>query len=402
MKSSSDRIRDLKPHLLHELETNILNYWLTKTPDPINGGYYGHIDENNNPLPGASRGAVLNARILWTFSAAAGFLKNNDYALQADRAFQYFSTSFTDEKYGGIFWETDYLGRVKNPRKQIYAQAFGIYAYAEYYRLTGNQEALRQAIELFQLIEKHSYDAANEGYIEAFQEDWTTISDLRLSEKDLNAPKTMNTHLHILEAYTNLYKVWKDPELKYSLERIIRLFLTRFIDNRDHLILFFDMDWIRIGQVCSYGHDIEFSWLLTEAAVISGNSELINECGEKALRVAAKVFREGLDKDGGLMNEYDYERGEMDTDKHWWQQAEAMVGFLNAYHISKDEKYLGVIPSIWNFITRYMIDHKNGEWFWKTDRKGTVYSGMEKAGFWKCPYHNSRALMEILERTSHT
>jgi mannobiose 2-epimerase len=398
MNSPTNRIADFKLKLLSNLEENILKFWVDKTIDTENGGFIGLVNAENKPVKKSSKGAVLNTRILWTFSAAFAHLKAAEYKTLADRAYHYIDHHFLDKKYGGIYWELDYTGKPHNTRKQVYAQAFAIYAFTEYFKICGKEEVLEKSIHLFKLIENHSLDRIKGGYLDAFGEDWSSIQDMKLSAKDENAPKTMNTHLHILEAYTNLYRVWKDKELADSLKNLIILFMEKFIDQRGHLVLFFDNDWNRIEDFCSFGHDIEFSWLLTEAAEVLGDPELIEKTDKTAVKIATVIFNEGIANDGGLMNEYDYRKCEFDTDKHWWQQAEAMVGFYNAYAISGNEKFLESTFRVWEYIDKYIIDHRNGEWFWKVDKDGKVYPGMEKAGFWKCPYHNSRMVFELLER----
>lgn len=398
MNSDLKSFKNFREVLLSDLENNILNFWISKTQDENNGGFIGLVDEHNNPIPSSSKGVVLNTRILWTFSAAFLFFKEEKYKHLADRAYEYIREFFIDKKNKGVFWELDFKGNPLNTRKQIYAQAFTIYSFTEYYQASGDETALKTAIEIFNLIEKHSFDSVKGGYIEAFRDDWSPIQDFRLSEKDLNAPKTMNTHLHILEAYTCLYKVWKDEKLKDALRNLILLFLDKFLDHRGHLILFFDNDWNPIDDFCSFGHDIEFSWLLTEAAHSLGDQELVVRTSATAVEIATIINKEAIAADGGIMNEYHYSKKELDSDKHWWQQAEAMVGFFNAYQISKNGKFLESMLSVWGFIDKYIIDHNNGEWFWKVDCNGAVTQGMEKAGFWKCPYHNSRAAFELVER----
>ncbi len=403
MSTNMNRIKNkillLKPQFLEILEQNILKYWFTRTPDNENGGFYGHLNSENEVVKDANKGVILNTRILWSFSAGYSFLRSSEYKLMAERAYSYISEFFLDKKFGGAYWELDFKGRPVNTRKQVYAQAFAIYSFVEYYKIAKDQDILNKAIEIYSLIEKHSLDKTLNGYIDAFGEDWSEIEDLRLSEKDLNAPKTMNTHLHILEAYTNLYRVWKDDNLRLSLQNLITLFIDKFIDERGHLVLFFDNEWNKIDDYCSYGHDIEFSWLLTEAAQVLGNPGLISTTRKTAVRITELTQLEGMKKGGGVMYEYNYKNNESDTDKHWWVQAEALVGFFNAYQISGNEKYLGSVLQLWEFIDTTLVDHENGEWFWKVDENGKVYPGMEKAGFWKCPYHNSRAMLELLERT---
>jgi len=228
-------------------------------------------------------------------------------------------------------------------------------------------------------------------------EDWSPLEDMRLSEKDANEPKSMNTHLHILEPYTNLYRYWKNPLLGESIRKLIRVFLDQIIDRRTaHFNLFFDMDWTVKSSIVSYGHDIEGSWLLSEAAEELGDEALINEVNEMALRMVNVTLDEASDDDGSIF--YESEGMHLDTDKHWWPQAEAMVGYTNAWKLTGDQKYLDQAEKVWDFIDLYLVDHELGEWFWRVDLDGTPYISDEKAGFWKCPYHNSRALMEVMKR----
>jgi mannobiose 2-epimerase len=388
----------LKSKLLDNLENNILKFWVNETIDSENGGFIGLVNDKNEKVKDSSKGAVLNTRILWTFSAAFAHYKLDEYRNLADRAYNYISDFFVDKKYSGVYWELDYKGKPVNRRKQVYAQAFAVYSFVEYFKITQQKEVLDKAVSIYNFIEKYCLDRSKGGYMDAFGENWSEIKDMRLSEKDLNAPKTMNTHLHIMEAYTNLYRVWKDEELKQSLRNLILLFLEKFLDVKGHLILFFNNDWKIMGDYCSFGHDIEFSWLLTEAAAVLKDPDLIARTRTTAVKTAELILQEGIADDGGLMNEFFFKTKELDSDKHWWQQAEGMVGFFNAYEISGNKKYLNAVFQLWDFIDKNIVDHKNGEWFWKVDKNGKAYPGMEKAGFWKCPYHNSRAVFEILER----
>jgi cellobiose epimerase len=397
MKSALDRLNELKPKFRESLKDNILDFWATKTVDEIHGGFFGLINAENEAVQTSTKGLILNTRILWAFSSSYQYFKSDNYRQLADRAYTYISENFIDKKWGGVYWELDFSGKPVNRRKQIYAQSFAIYSFAEYFKISGQQTVLENAIHLYRLIEKHSLDREHGGYIEAFGEEWTEIHDFRLSEKDLNAPKTMNTHIHVLEAYTNLYSIWKDDGLRKSLKSLIELFLQKFIDKRGHLILFFDNKWNQIEDFCSFGHDIEFSWLLTEAASLLGDSGLVAKCNNLSLDIATLIQKEAIAADGGIMNEFNYVDNSLDSDKHWWPQAEAMLGFFNAFKIGGDEKYLYSVVNTWDFIDKYIIDHKNGEWFWKVDVNNKVYPGMEKAGFWKCPYHNTRALLMLLQ-----
>ncbi|MDA3816018.1 MAG: AGE family epimerase/isomerase [Prolixibacteraceae bacterium] len=377
--------------------SRIMTFWTESAVDDENGGFLGAIDGYGKTVENATKGAVLNARILWTFSAVYNYTKNEKYLQMAKRAFDYFANHFIDKKNGGVFWELSATGEPVNKRKQGYAQGFAIYGLSEYYRATGNEKSLLLAQELFWTLEKHFLDKENGGYIEALGEDWNELSDMRLSLKDANEPKSMNTHLHILEPYTNLYRCWKNPILEKSIRNLIRVFLDKIIDRSSaHFNLFFDIDWKVKSTAVSFGHDIEGSWLLAEAAEVLDDKLLVDEVNIRALRMVDATMHEGTDADGSLFNEKDGEH--WDTDKHWWPQAEAIIGYVNAWQITEEQKYIDEAEKVWNFIDLKMFDRTNGEWFWRVDKNGEPYIEEEKAGFWKCPYHNSRAIIEVCSR----
>lgn len=390
-------ILKLKNELSKELNDNILMYWINNVIDEKNGGFLGHIDYPNKPKYDAPKGSVLNARILWTFSAAYRLFKNESYLKAAERAYQYITEHFIDREFGGVYWELDYLGKPLNPRKQIYALSFTIYGLAEYYMVSNNTESLELGKQLFDVIEKYSFDQQRNGYVEALSHKWEPLSDFRLSEKDANESKTMNTHLHILEAYANLYRVWKDDRLKKALRNLIELFMNKFINKNNNLNLFFDDDWTLKSDEISYGHDIECSWLLHEAAEVLGDHELLHKVEKVAVNMAVETFK-GIDTDFGLFNESFPHEHRIDTDKHWWPQAEAIVGFYNAYQISGEDRFLTQAFNSWEFTKNFIVDKQYGEWFGKVNKEGKPYLADEKVGFWKCPYHNARACLELIRR----
>ena len=292
----------------------------------------------------------------------------------------------------------DHNGIPLDGKKQIYAQSFAIYAFAEYHLLTENQLALEYAVELFWLIEKYSRDPEHGGYFEAFNRSWKKKEDLRLSEKDQNEAKTMNTHLHVLEAYTNLYRIDPTQKLRSTLEHLISLFLEQFIrTDTSQLNLFFDEYWNLKSKAISYGHDIECSWLLLEAAEVLGDNNLIHQIKQLALKMVDATLQQGMDIDGGIWNE-DNGEGHINKEKHWWPQAEAMVGFVNAWQISGKENYLKAAFKNWIFIQNYILDQTHGEWHWGILPDGKIMHHEDKAGPWKAPYHNVRACLELLNR----
>ncbi|PRZ01352.1 mannobiose 2-epimerase [Marinilabilia salmonicolor] len=378
---------------------NILNFWSSHTVDEEFGGFAGEVDANGKMVHGAEKGLVLNARILWSFSVAYNFLHEEKFLQLAHRAYDYLINHFWDKEYGGLVWAVDYKGAVSNSRKQIYGQGFGIYGLSEYYKATGKQESLDYAIKLFDLIEQHSYDAVHGGYLEALSADWQPLEDMRLSAKDANSPKSMNTHLHILEPYSNLFRVWKNDKLQDRMKSLVRVFLDKILNNRTgHLQLFFDMDWSVQSNMISYGHDIEGAWLVNEAAELVGDPDLLKESQQKTLKMVEAVMNEGMADDHSLFYEYDFDEGKMHTDRHWWVQGEAMVGLLDAYGHSGNEQFHKTFLKTWQYIKDHVVDHENGGWFGLIGDDGKPLPNEVKAGFWKCPYHNTRALIESIER----
>lgn len=383
---------------LEEELHSILSWWMRLAVDP-KGGFVGKIDHDQTTFPESAKGSVLNARILWSFSAGYNHSKRGEYLDHARRAFNYINDHFVDQEFGGVYWTVDAYGRPLSTRKQVYAVAFVIYALAEYSRAAASTEAEELAIRLYHTLEKHSFDPKRTGYFEAFNQDWSEIEDFRLSEKDANEKKTMNTHLHILEAYTNLYRIWKDESLKGQIINLINNF-SDFIIRKDnyHLNLFMDEGWVLKSSVISFGHDIEASWLLLEAAEVIEDHEIVRKVKAVAIRMAEAAL-EGIDEDGGMFYEADPVSGHLNREKHWWVQAEAMVGFFNAWQISNNEVYVHKSLGVWRYVQACLLDKINGEWIWGRDEKGLVMKEEDKAGMWKCPYHNSRACLELIKRS---
>lgn len=394
----TETINTLRKEVTEELEGNILPFWMNKMTDRERGGFYGRISGEDVLMPDEPKGAILNARILWTFSAAYRLLKKPEYLATATRAKRYLLDFFYDKQFGGIYWSVDCEGNPLDTKKQIYALGFAIYGLSEYTRATGDEEALEYAIRLFEVIEKYSFDTEKNGYVEALTRDWQPIADMRLSDKDENEKKTMNTHLHILEPYANLYRVWKDGRLKTQLKNLIELFVTKILDTQTyHLNLFFEDDWTNKYHLISYGHDIEASWLIHEAALVLGDETVLKQIEPIIVRIA-RAADEGLNADGSMTYERFSDKGETDRELHWWVQAENVVGHLNLYQHFGDEEALSTALRCWQFIKDKLIDRENGEWYWSRFADGSINRNDDKAGFWKCPYHNGRMCLEINER----
>lgn len=393
------KIEILKQEVREVLENNILRFWIDRMRDHEHGGFYGRIDNDNVLHSDADKGAILNARILWTFSAAYRVLRKPVYLEMANRAKRYFIDHFIDPQYGGVYWSLDYKGQPKDTKKQFYAIGFALYGFSEYARATNDQEALEIAIKFYRCIEEHALDKVHNGYIEAMTRDWQPIGDMRLSEHDANYPKSQNTHLHIIEPYANLYRVWPSPELKVSLRNIIGIFTDKILNpETHHLDLFFDMDWTRgAGQLESYGHDIECSWLMHEAALVLGDQKVLEKV-EPIVQIVAKASEKGLNANGSMIHEANLTAGTIDDDLHWWVQAEAVVGFINIYQHFDDKSALDKACRCWQYIKDNLIDDEHGEWYWSRHCDGSLNTVDDKAGFWKCPYHNGRMCLEIIER----
>ena len=395
---SESKLEILKSEVKDELVSNILPFWMTKMIDLKYDGFYGRIDGTGYVYDEADKGCVLNARILWTFSSAFRILNNPDYLKMAERAKDYLLGHFLDKEFGGVFWLVDHKGNIKDGKKQIYAQAFAIYGLSEYYRVTKDISCLEKAIGLFRLIEQYSYDVKLGGYFEAFDREWGAMDDLRLSAKDANEKKTMNTHLHVLEAYSNLYRIWKDDLLKKQLQNLIEVFINRIVNSQTfNLNMFFDEEWNDKTDLVSYGHNIESSWLIYEAATVLGDETLKRKVENVCIGIA-EASKDGIMSDGSMIYEKFFGSGQIDSDRHWWVQAETVVGFLNSYLLSGKEEYLNLSLAAWRFIFDYLIDRQNGEWYWSVNNSLLPNLKEDKAGFWKCPYHDSRMCLEIIER----
>ena len=392
------KLRKFGERIEGEWRNNIAPFWLKHSPDDTYGGFRGWMSNDLRVDPQASKGIILNARILWTFSHAHRLYRDADFQRIAERAYAYLVDHFIDREFGGVYWTVDYRGNPLDTRKRPYAQAFALYGLTEFYLASGEQAALDRAREIYSLLEERCRDHQYDGYFETFDRDWQLAGDQRLSEVDQDEKKSMNTHLHVLEAYSALCRASSSAPVRERLRAIIGLFLNRIIQpDSFRLQMFFDETWAGKSGIRSFGHDIEASWLLCEAAESLGDPDLLAQVRAVALEMARSVYDKGLDVDGSLFYEAD-SRAITDDEKHWWTQTEGVVGFVNAFQLSGDEKYLAAAIRVWHFIDRVIIDRQNGEWFWKTTREGSAAQDLPKLSQWKCPYHNGRMCFEINHR----
>ena len=394
--SEEDKIvAQLKQEIVQDLTENILPFWAKHAPDP-SGGFYGTLNFDGSPRENAPKGGILNARILWTFSSAYRLLKDEQYLTLANRAQRYFLDHFIDREFGGSFYTVTATGEPLATNKDTYQNVFAIYGLSEHYRATGNQESLDAAIAIYRKVIEHAYDPVNGGFIGCvecrgiqFTREWEMI----LPE----SPKTMNTNLHVLEALTNLYRVWKDEGLREHLREEIDVMSHKILNQETwHERLFLTMDWQNQKDIDSYGHDIEFSWLLHEAAEVLGDEEILKDTERIAVNVAAVQLEEGIDEKGAMMS--DRVGDHLNNNLSWWQQAEAVVGFLNAWQISGDRKFLDAAVRNWEWIKTYMIDREFGEWYGNVNAEGAPRKNGVKADQWRCPYHNCRMGFEVMTR----
>lgn len=400
-----NRLQDYYRAIEHELTGHILPFYKRHLLDHEYGGFFGHMSHDGVVHKEAAKGVIQCARLLWTYSHAYRDLDDSAYLDIAHHAYRYLLTYLCDREHGGLFWAVDRQNQPLNRNKLTYAQAFGIYGLTEFYLATGDPYALQHAIQLYQLLEQHAMDSKGGGYWEACYTDWQPAHDIAVDEVSVPVTKSMNTHLHLLEAYTNLWRAAKGSHyaltecepLKKSLRELISITIKHIIDPVTyHFKLHFDQNWQSLSDRVSYGHDIEGSWLLWEAALVLGDSELLGNLRSIVLQMAHVTLAEGVDEDGGLFDEGN-STCIINHNKTWWSQAEAMVGFMNAYQLSKESYFLDASLASWDFINRHLIDKPHGEWHWGVTRHGIPLQ-CEKAGMWKTPYHNGRACLELMRR----
>lgn len=393
--ATSQLATKLREHLFR----HIMPFWCGPAVDDVHGGWMAWLSNDLQSDRSQPKGLIVHARILWTFAAVHQVKPDALYRQMANRAFDYLINRFWDAKYGGAFWRLEDSGKVLDDAKKIYGQAFYLYALTEFHRAFKSEGALHRALTLFDLIEKHAHDGEFGGYVEVCRRDWSEAGpDARLSDKDLSEKKSMNNHLHVLEAYTNLYRATQNPVVEQRLHELIQIFLERILEARTgHLHHFFDTEWRVRSDTYTFGHDIEASWLLCEAAEVLDNPALLARVREVALKMADRVLAEGVLADGGLC--YEGKAGRIiDAGRECWPQAEALVGFLNAFQLSGEPKYVIAAERVWAYVESHLIDRVHGEWFWRINEDGRPDAKLPKVSEWKGPYHVSRACLETMRR----
>jgi len=392
-----DRLRQFRAEAVQELTENILAFSMRFVVDREHGGFYGYVANDRTVQKEAPKALVQHSRMLWTFAHGYRIVGDPEYPLIADHARKALMNWFWDAEHGGFFWLVDHRGQPLQTDKFIYGQAFAIYGLAEYHLANGNAQCLNRAIDVYRLLEGNCHDPEYGGYFEACLRDWRAAPEQRVDETSLPVVKGMNSHLHVLEAYANLLRTWNDGDLRASLQALLHTMLRRILNpDTHHFSLFFDREWRVLSDRVSYGHDIEGSWLLVEAAEVLGDPDLLAQAREAALRMTYATLEQAMDTDGGLFHEGD-PSGVTDRTKVWWPQAEAVVGFLNAYQLNGDPRFLDASLASWHFIRERIVDKVQGEWFWAVDEMSRPHD-REKAGPWKAAYHNGRACLEVMAR----
>jgi mannobiose 2-epimerase len=384
----------IQVEIIDDLLNNILPFWVKYSRDEKRGGFYGAVGYNGSPNLTASKGLVLNARILWGFSTAYRVLGDQIYEEYADRARQYLQDYFYDTEYGGYYWMLDTSGTPTTTTKMTYGNAFVIYGLSEHYRATGDAVSLQRAIAQYETFESKIYDRKYRGYVEDFDRDWSEL--FRIPEATV---KSTNTQIHVLESYVNLHRSWKNATLEASIYKLIDVFLNDILDRSTwHQKMNMMMNWYVTEPTFSYGHDIEIAWLLLEAAEELENQTLIAQLKEIAVHLVDVQIAEGFDKNGALT--YEKQPDFFDDNLEWWPQAEAMNAFFNIYQFTKNETYIDKAQVLWNWIKKNMIDYEFGEWIRTVRANGTVESKFDKIDEWKCPYHNVRMGIQAYQRLS--
>lgn len=384
----------MKEEVREHLEQKLIPFWKALKDDRF-GGYFGYVGYDLEVEREAVKGCILMSRITWFFSQAAVMLKDPELVEYADWGYRFLTEHCMDREEGGVYWSVTFDGKPLDTTKHTYNQAFAIYALSAYYEASGDGQALKEAEALYHLIETKMRDEG--GYLEAFDRSFRPVSNEKLSENGVSAARTMNTLLHVMEAYTELYRVTGHREVRKSIISILESLESKVwnpVKRRQEV--FFDADWNSLIDLYSYGHDIETAWLTDRTLEILGDEELTERIGSITEAMTDQVYREAFD---GRSLPAEAENGTVKEDRIWWVQAETVTGFLNGWQKRPDRKeYLEAARSAWDFIRAYVADKREGsEWFWYVTKEG-VPAEEPIVEPWKCPYHNGRMCMEVIRR----
>lgn len=376
-----------------ELTGRILPFW-NKLRDDDNGGFYGFMNNSLEVDKKADKGVILNSRILWFYSSCYRTLKE-DYMLDNARHAYEFLKKCVDNENGGVYWMMTYDGKPADTMKHTYNQAFAIYALSAYYLASEDKSALELAFRLFDTVEEKCTDDI--AYLEAMSVDWKLVPNDALSENGLMADKTMNTVLHLIEAYTVLFEASHDTRVEERIMFLLDIVKTKiFNSEKNCLRVFFDRELNRIGDIHSYGHDIEASWLIDRACEVIGDRRLMAEWRFIDLRIARNIYEIAFEN-GAVNNER--ENDKIDKKRVWWVQAESVVGFVNAFQQGGEKLYIDAAEEVFRWIENKQTDKReNSEWWGEVSFDGKPMQTVDMVNPWKCPYHNGRMCLEIINR----
>ena len=385
---------NLKEECRAELTGRIIPFW-NKLRDNENGGFYGFVNNSLEVDKNADKGVILNSRILWFYSMAYKTLGDEALLDNARHAYEFLRDNCVDSENGGVYWMMTYDGKISDGMKHTYNQAFAIYALSAYFLASGDEQALELAFELFDTVEEKCTDDI--AYMEAFSEEWQLIDNDALSENGLMADKTMNTVLHLIEAYTVLYNASGDEKVKERMIFLLDISKNKIFDAENNkLLVFFDRELNVIGDIHSYGHDIEATWLFDRACETITDTAIEEDWKARNLLISENILNIAFEN-GAVNNERENEK--IDKKRVWWVQAESVVGFVNAYQQSGDRKFLEAASTVYEWIKNYQTDKRdNSEWWGEVDFNGVPMQTVDMVNPWKCPYHNGRMCIEILNR----
>jgi len=382
-----------------DLESNLMKWWTTHTPDDKNGGFHGIVGYDNTPDTSAPRFIVLTARLLWTYSALYEISKDDRHKALATRAYDYLVKHHHDKEHGGFYAYVSPTGTVTNDRKFTYGNAFAVYGLSEYARVFNSDAAKKLAAETVNIMDTHIWDVEHKGYYETATRDWQYLPNVILIQEDPKNEKTMNTHLHVLEAYANLLRIHDTKPLRSKVRQLLYIMLNKVVNHENwHFNYFQTRDWTPTTPNLSLGHDIEGSWLLYEAAEILNEPEALADTRKVCVNMARAVYDDGIAESGGIYTTYYYKKRQYSQDLSWWEQCEGVIGFLNAYTLTREEKFLTASIAALEFIDKYFIDKKYGGWYAYISQDGQPRPNWHKASPFMCPYHNARMSIELIKR----
>jgi len=401
----------------HHLTQELLPFWTTRCRDAVHGGFITHFDQHGHDTGDDQKSLIAQTRCLYTFSSAHRYgYGDGQLAEFARHGADYLINRMWDEAHGGFFWMTNRRGEVVDDQKIVYGQSFSIYSLSEYTLATGDPRGLEYAAKTFDLLQKYAADTQHGGYFEMFDRDWT----LKGPGSAGGDRKTLDVHMHLMEAYTSLYQASGQALHRRKLREVIGILLEKIMhpvhgtgipqfwaDWRVAPQIKFDVIWgwdrftadglkREAEDNTSYGHNTEFAWLLLHALdVLREPLEPYREALRKPLAHAADF---GIDAEfGGVFVEGSHAGTVYDREKEFWQQAEALIGFLDGHWLFGDEKYLRAYERVHRFVFDRMINRPVGEWWPLMTRRGEpIWTHMSHS--WKINYHTVRSMVQVIRR----